>query len=266
MLFRILSKRNVRIGLCSLVFFISLAYLWSNILVLDDYHPPGSNISQELGTFPLEEDEPMEASSDAGKMNSPSQGKKGCHLYINLDEHIMFVYKDGNLLKTYPVSGGKKNTPSPLGTWRVISKDTWGEGFGGAWMGFNVPWGKYGIHGTVYPWEIGNSNSSKGCIRMKNKDVKELYAMVPHGATVTITQSNKSFRTLKNGDIGSDVLEMQKALKKLGYYQGGSDGKFGNALKQSVLKFQKANKIYTSGTIGRQTYDTILKLLNASDV
>lgn len=65
----------------------------------------------------------------------------GYHIYVNLDMTQMYVYKDGELFKTYEVSGGKTSSPSPTGTWRIIHKDTWGEGFGGAWLGFNVPWG-----------------------------------------------------------------------------------------------------------------------------
>lgn len=179
---------------------------------------------------------------------------KGYYLYINLDLYTMYVYKAGELLNTYPVSGGKTLTPSPAGTWKITGKDTWGEGFGGAWLALNVPYGKYGIHGTIYPWTIGKGNSSKGCIRMLNKDVLELYKKVPIGSTVTIVQDNRPFRTMKNGDIGSDVAELQKALKNLGYYTGSADGKYGDILKSSVKKFQKDNALYASGEVSKQTY------------
>lgn len=124
---------------------------------------------------------------------------------------------------------------------------------------YNVPWGKYGIHGTVYPWVIGKSNTSKGYIRMNNKDVKELYKLVPHGTTVTIVHNNMVFRTLKSGDIGSDVVDVQKALKKLGYYHGGIDGKFGAGLANCVKKFQKNNNIQVSGKVTRHTYNRIME-------
>ena len=171
---------------------------------------------------------------------------------------MMYVYKDGQMIKNYPVSGGKPGTPSPEGTWRIISKDTWGEGFGGAWLGFNVPWGKYGIHGTVEPWQTGNINGSKGCIRMKNKDVRELYKIVPHGTTVTIEHKSRVFRNMKSGQIGTDIAELQRALKKLRYYNGGIDGKFGTALKNSVIKFQKESKLRANGIVNRQTYTLIM--------
>ena len=44
----------------------------------------------------------------------------------------------------------------------------------------------YRIHGTDAPWTIGTS-VSKGCIRMYNKDVLDLYPRIPVGTRVTVT-------------------------------------------------------------------------------
>jgi hypothetical protein len=44
----------------------------------------------------------------------------------------------------------------------------------------------YRIHGTDAPWTIGQA-VSKGCIRMFNEDVLDLYPRVPVGAKVTVT-------------------------------------------------------------------------------
>ena len=44
----------------------------------------------------------------------------------------------------------------------------------------------YRIHGTDAPWTIGTA-VSKGCIRMYNKDVLDLYPRVPVGTVVTVT-------------------------------------------------------------------------------
>ncbi|MBS0243555.1 MAG: L,D-transpeptidase [Proteobacteria bacterium] len=44
----------------------------------------------------------------------------------------------------------------------------------------------YRIHGTDAPWTIGTA-VSKGCIRMYNKDVLDLYPRVKTGAKVTVT-------------------------------------------------------------------------------
>jgi hypothetical protein len=47
----------------------------------------------------------------------------------------------------------------------------------------------YRIHGTDAPWTIGTA-VSKGCIRMYNQDVLDLYPRVSVGATVTVTWQN----------------------------------------------------------------------------
>lgn len=45
----------------------------------------------------------------------------------------------------------------------------------------------YAIHGTNEPDSIGK-DESLGCIRMSRKDVEELFAMVPMGTKVQISQ------------------------------------------------------------------------------
>jgi lipoprotein-anchoring transpeptidase ErfK/SrfK len=50
----------------------------------------------------------------------------------------------------------------------------------------------YRIHGTDAPWTIGTA-ASKGCIRMYNEDVLDLYPRVPTGTRVTVTW--KRYRT-----------------------------------------------------------------------
>lgn len=45
----------------------------------------------------------------------------------------------------------------------------------------------YGIHGTIEPETVGKQ-SSDGCIRLINSEVEELYAIVPEGTQVTITE------------------------------------------------------------------------------
>ena len=44
----------------------------------------------------------------------------------------------------------------------------------------------YRIHGTDAPWTIGDA-VSKGCIRLYNEDVLDLYPRVPIGTRVNVT-------------------------------------------------------------------------------
>ena len=120
-------------------------------------------------------------------------------------------------------------------------------------MGLNVPWGKFGIHGTLNPNTVGWA-SSHGCIRMNNDDVAELYKIIPYGTKVTITDGQygsfgKGFRSLKSGMYGSDVLEIQKKLKELGFFTGNPNGKFGVETEKAVKKYCKANNLYVTKII-----------------
>ena len=55
-------------------------------------------------------------------------------ILVDVEESKLYVFENDELIKTYPCSGGKWSTPSPIGTWTIISKQMWGEGFGGSWM------------------------------------------------------------------------------------------------------------------------------------
>jgi len=174
-------------------------------------------------------------------------------ILVDVEESTMYLFQDNELIKTYKCSGGKWSTPSPIGTWTIISKAKWGEGFGGSWLGLNVPWGQFGIHGTLESGSIGWA-SSHGCIRMNNSEVAELYKIIPIGTKVTIVDGvygvfGKGFRNLKSGMYGSDVLEIQKKLKKLGFFTGTPNGKFGSVTEEAVKKYCKENNLYIRKTI-----------------
>ncbi|WP_326828325.1 L,D-transpeptidase family protein [Tissierella pigra] len=166
-----------------------------------------------------------------------------------------------NIVKTYPIATGKPSSPTPLGVFQIIEKGKWGEGFGTRWMGLNVPWGKYGIHGTNKPGSIGG-NLSAGCIRMRNKDVEELYSMVNHNTIVIITNGlygplGQGFRDLRPGDRGADVLEVQKRLMQKGYYEGELDGIYGEGMKSSLIKYLKENNIELTDKINQKIYNAL---------
>lgn len=115
-------------------------------------------------------------------------------------------------------------------------------------MGLNVPWGEFGIHGTVYPNSLGWA-SSHGCIRMDNDDVANLYKIIPIGTKVTIVDGpygafGKGFRYLESGMYGSDVFEIQKRLKELGFFKENPNGKFGPATEKAIKEYCQQNGLY----------------------
>jgi len=180
-------------------------------------------------------------------------------IFIEIEDKTLYLLEDGQCIKKYPISSGKSGTPSPIGYWKIISKDTWGEGFGGRWMGLNVPWGKYGIHGTTKPGSIGYA-ASHGCIRMYSDDVKELYKIVPHGTRVVIVNGlfgpfGRGFITLEPGDRGADVMEIQRRLTDLGYFKGWISGIYNDDLKNAVHRFQKDKGLPVSNTISKKCWE-----------
>lgn len=182
-------------------------------------------------------------------------------IIIDSTSNCLAVFKNGKLFKTYVVATGKPSTPSPIGTWKIVNKDTWGEGFGGRWMGFNVPWGRYGIHGTIFPNSIG-WNSSHGCIRMKNKDVRELYKYIPIGTNVIVWSGNygrfgEYLRVLRPGMRGSDIYQLQLMLKEKGYYNRNPDGIYGDYFKSVIHKVEKENGLPISDYIGKSFYSKL---------
>ncbi|MDD3212677.1 MAG: peptidoglycan-binding protein [Eubacteriales bacterium] len=59
------------------------------------------------------------------------------------------------------------------------------------------------------------------------------------------------------GDEGSDVKKLQKALKILGYYTLGVDGKYGDGTKLAVALYQQAENLEPDGIAGKTTITSI---------
>ena len=70
--------------------------------------------------------------------------------------------------------------------------------------------------------------------------------------------------TLREGDKGTAVTELQTMLKKLNYYYGSITGSFGSLTKQAVRKFQDANKLTVDGVAGPATINKLRSLTGGS--
>ncbi|HBT91160.1 MAG TPA: peptidase M14, partial [Ruminococcaceae bacterium] len=73
-------------------------------------------------------------------------------------------------------------------------------------------------------------------------------------------------RTLGMGDSGSDVMEVQSTLRKMGLYGGEVDGVFGGETRRAVEEFQRRFGLEADGVIGPQTWGVLTQFLLGYDV
>jgi L,D-transpeptidase ErfK/SrfK len=140
------------------------------------------------------------------------------NIIIDKYQNSLVIYKDNEAVKSYPVAIGKNNTPTPVGEFKIANKAYKpGGALGTRWMGLNVPWGSYGIHGTNRPWSIGR-RASAGCIRMHNQHVEEVFALIPVGTPVIITGDYPPLGQplLKQGTNSQNLIPVQFKLREQG--------------------------------------------------
>ena len=184
-------------------------------------------------------------------------------IFIDINELSLSLLdkETKTLVKKYPIAIGKKETPSPIGNWRITSKALKDGPFGGYWLGLNAPWDTFGIHGTSNPGSIG-SLASNGCIRMYNANIKEVFYAVNYDTPVII-YSGPSWlfspyaRDIKPNDKGTDVYYVQRTLKYLNYYSGTVDGIYGYPLELAVKKYKEEHQMDDTPIIDRKFLDSI---------
>jgi len=116
---------------------------------------------------------------------------------VSIPDRKLAVLETGKVLAYFPIAVGAAVSPSPTGEFVIVSRVAnptyYHEGtvmaagkdnpVGTRWIGLNVK--GYGIHGTNAPRSVGHA-TSHGCIRLRNRDVEKLYAMLRLGDAVAI--------------------------------------------------------------------------------
>lgn len=118
-------------------------------------------------------------------------------ILVDKSQNTLTVKSNEEITKTYIVSTGANNS-TPVGTFKIVNKlpnPTWFKAgvvvppdspeniLGSRWLGFDLA--GYGIHGTTDPQSLGKQ-VTKGCVRLSNLEVEELYSFIPIGTEVTI--------------------------------------------------------------------------------
>lgn len=118
-------------------------------------------------------------------------------VFVDLSAFELTVHCHGFYVKRYAIGIGKDGA-SPQGKFTVLNKvekPQWTDPNGRVVAGNDPtnPLGThwidigdgFGIHGTIEPDSIGKAES-RGCIRMRNSDVKEVYDFLLNGSEVVI--------------------------------------------------------------------------------
>lgn len=118
-------------------------------------------------------------------------------IVVSIPDRKLALLEDGHIVKLYSVAVGAPESPSPSGEFEIVQRlknPTYfrpgvviGPGssnpLGTRWMGLNVK--GFGIHGTNRPGSVGK-NASHGCVRLRNRDMEDLFARVRVGDRVSL--------------------------------------------------------------------------------
>ena len=151
------------------------------------------------------------SANTAGAEETPKVEKR---VAINSASRIMAFYENGVKIAEYPIGLGKVSTPTPVGYFKILTKE------------INPPWidpqdpeyivssgpenplgyrwmqilGNYGIHGTNRPDSIGGYVSN-GCVRMREEDVEKIFDAVEVGTPVDITYNRVVVEKIADGSV-----------------------------------------------------------------
>ena len=142
---------------------------------------------------------------------------------VNLADHVAKVYRNGDKVRTIPISGGKPGWQTRSGTKLVMAKE-YNKKMTNEMIGAKEDYSltaQYAIRITnsgeflhSAPWNagyFGRSNASHGCVGMSNSNAGWLYERVLIGDPVITTGSS---RKLEQGNGYSDWNISYKQYKK----------------------------------------------------
>jgi len=139
----------------------------------------------------------LSANSVFAQALSESSPRPARRIVVSIPDRKLALLEGDRVIKTYDVAVGAPVSPSPSGEYRIaqrLENPTYykpgviiGPGannpLGPRWIGLNIK--GFGIHGTNRPDSIAK-NASHGCIRLRNRDVEDLFTRVQVGDRVSL--------------------------------------------------------------------------------
>ncbi len=140
--------------------------------------------------------EPKEVAAPEGREDKLRQdepaakrpGKPGgVRVVVSIPQQKAYVFEDGELLATSPVSTGKPGHATPVGTFRILQKKVHHKSnrYANAPMPYMQRLTNYGI--ALHAGKLPGYPASHGCIRLPWSFAKKLYGITDFGTKVTVT-------------------------------------------------------------------------------
>jgi lipoprotein-anchoring transpeptidase ErfK/SrfK len=147
-----------------------------------------------MATISALAEEKLKIDAAANKTEEIVQVRK---IIVSIQDRKLALLEGDKAVKIWDVAVGAESSPSPNGNYTIanrLRKPTYyhhgkvikpgpSNPLGSRWLGLSIK--GFGIHGTNAPKSIGK-NASHGCIRMRNRDVEELFELVKAGDAVEI--------------------------------------------------------------------------------
>lgn len=144
---------------------------------------------------------------------------------VSIPDRKLALVEDGKIVRVYPVAVGATVSPSPIGEFEIVDRLTnptyyrphvviparANSPIGTRWVGLNRK--GYGIHGTNDPRSIGRA-TSHGCIRMRNRDIAQLFARIRVGDRVEI-HGERNLLTAAVFGSGTEVVTQAPATAEI---------------------------------------------------
>jgi lipoprotein-anchoring transpeptidase ErfK/SrfK len=141
---------------------------------------------------------------------------------VSIQDRKLAVIENGTVIARFSVAVGKAASPSPTGEFQIVTRvcnpSYYRPGtviasgkdnpLGTRWVGLSQK--GYGIHGTNAPRSVGHP-ASHGCIRLRNRDMERLFAMLRIGDSVEIRGDRDELvaQVFGNGTDGATVAGAQ---------------------------------------------------------
>lgn len=150
------------------------------------------------------------ANDAAKKMPEEIQNENPLHFLVSLDEQRIDVYRGTDLVKTSPISSGKRGNSTPTGVFSILEKRRrhFSNLYDNAPMPFmqRLTWSGIALHQGKLP----GYPASHGCIRLPRSFAKSIFGMTARGNHVVVTRALAAPTLINHGALPQPQLPSTK--------------------------------------------------------